>query len=113
MLITILFLICVATKIVCEIEYPLDQFTKVPIIIRRHGYKVESHVVTTEDGYIITLIRIPGSKDGKRNNQPVLLEHGVMGDSSCFILNGRNSLGRYFVWKLTAHNSFLSYSQLF
>lgn len=95
MLFPILFLLFAVHKIACDIEYPMDQFTKVPIIIRRHGYKVESHIVRTEDGYMITLIRIPGSKSGKQNNQPVLLAHGVMGDSSCFILNGRNSLGMY------------------
>lgn len=76
-------------------EFSMDQTSRVPQIIRRHGYRVESHIIVTSDGYMLTLIRIPGSKDGQTNNQPVLLQHGAMADSSSFILNGNNSLGNY------------------
>lgn len=91
-ILTILFLV---SGIFCEIQFPLDRFSQVPQIIKRHGYRVESHIVTTDDGYMLTLIRIPGSKNGHTNKQPVLLEHTAMADSSCFVLNGKQSLGKY------------------
>ncbi|CAF4811850.1 unnamed protein product [Pieris macdunnoughi] len=44
-------------------------------LIERYNYPVESHVVLTEDGYLLNTFRIP------RNGPPVLLVHGI-GDSS-------------------------------
>ncbi|KAF5299394.1 hypothetical protein FQR65_LT19516 [Abscondita terminalis] len=61
-----------------------------PNIIRRHGYHVETYEVTTEDGYILTIYRIP-SKDYERNNKtvkkPILLNHGITMNSGSFLLN--------------------------
>ncbi|PNX84760.1 triacylglycerol lipase 2-like protein, partial [Trifolium pratense] len=47
-----------------------------------HGYKCQELQVTTQDGYILSLQRIPegrgkGSNGGTRK-QPVLLQHGVL-----------------------------------
>ncbi|KAF3635518.1 hypothetical protein FXO38_24603 [Capsicum annuum] len=46
-----------------------------------HGYKCQEFEVTTDDGYILSVQRIPegrvGGGDG-RNRQPVLLQHGVL-----------------------------------
>ncbi|XP_014359958.2 lipase 3 [Papilio machaon] len=44
-------------------------------LISKSKYPVEKHFVTTEDGYVLTLFRIPGQ------GPPVLLVHGI-GDSS-------------------------------
>jgi hypothetical protein len=35
-------------------ELPFDK------IINKYGFKLEEHNVTTEDGYILTLFRLPG-----------------------------------------------------
>lgn len=70
-----------------------DEFLNAPQIIRRHGYPAESHVVKTEDGYLLTLHRIPGSKNSqKRGNQPILLQHGLLSSSVDWIDEGNNSL---------------------
>ena len=39
---------------------PFDADLSIKEIVERHGYLFESHEVTTEDGYILTLHRIPG-----------------------------------------------------
>ncbi|KAI4494865.1 hypothetical protein M0804_001066 [Polistes exclamans] len=53
-------------------------------IIRRHGYPSEAHFITTEDGYLLTLHRIPG----KPKSHPVLLQHGILCSSVHWVLNG-------------------------
>merc|ERR1719430_1633951 len=51
----------------------------VPDLIRYWGYQVEEHYVTTEDGYILGLHRIPASSD----SAPVVyLQHGLTSSSS-------------------------------
>lgn len=47
-------------------------------------YVLESHTVTTEDGYILTLHRIPGPS----KSVPVLLQHGLLGCSEQWLLAG-------------------------
>ncbi|TVU13405.1 hypothetical protein EJB05_40459, partial [Eragrostis curvula] len=60
------------------------------------GYKCEEHTVTTSDGYILSLQRIPsghagGSSSGKI---PVLLQHGLMMDGVTWLMNSpAESLG--------------------
>ncbi|XP_044749500.1 lipase 3-like [Coccinella septempunctata] len=61
-------------------------------IIRRHGYPSESHIVETEDGYLLTLHRIPGSKNGSKEGQPILLQHGLLSSSSDWVDEGNKSL---------------------
>ncbi|KAG5882107.1 hypothetical protein JTB14_016870 [Gonioctena quinquepunctata] len=73
--------------------YNPDEYLDVPQIIARHGYAAETHVVVTEDGYLLSLHRIPGPKSGERNGQPVFLQHGLLGSSADWIVNGNNSLG--------------------
>lgn len=61
-------------------------------LIESHGYPRESHEVVTEDGYILTVHRIPrGPNDTESNNvtrPAVLLHHGVMASSACWVLRG-------------------------
>ncbi|CAG9819620.1 unnamed protein product [Phaedon cochleariae] len=74
-------------------SYNPDEVLDVAQIIARHGYKSETHVVVTEDGYILKVHRIPGSKEGKQIRQPIYLQHGLLGSSADWIINGNNSLG--------------------
>lgn len=53
-----------------------------------NGYPVESHYVTTSDGYILNLHRIPNRKSGKINKKVVLLEHGILLSSIQWVLTG-------------------------
>lgn len=72
-----------------------DQYLKVPQIIRAHGYPSETHVIETSDGYLLTIFRIPGARNGKKGEQPVLLGHGLIGDSAPWVICDNNSLGKF------------------
>ena len=57
-----------------------------PQIIERRGYPVEIHQVTTDDGYILEIHRIPAQK----SNGPkkvVFLQHGVLESSGAWVVN--------------------------
>ncbi|GAB1867614.1 Lipase 3 [Camponotus japonicus] len=60
-------------------------------MIRKAGYPAEAHVVTTEDGYRLTLHRIPGAND----SLPVLLQHGLLCSSVDWIFLGRGKALAY------------------
>ncbi|KAF2895438.1 hypothetical protein ILUMI_10736, partial [Ignelater luminosus] len=67
-------------------------------IIKGRGYPAEVHYVTTEDGYIITVFRIPHGKNEiyttkEQPKQPVFLLHGVGLNSESYINVGEKSLG--------------------
>lgn len=62
---------------------------------------METHIVVTDDGYILQLFRIPYGKLNDTNQfkdderkQPIILQHGLLGDSSCFVTNIKSSLGK-------------------
>lgn len=55
-------------------------------IIREQGYPAEDHVVLTEDGYLLTLNRIPG----KPNAPAVLVQHGLVFSAFDWIAAGKN-----------------------
>lgn len=67
-----------------------------PDRIKRSGYPVEDHELTTDDGYILHLFRIPHgikSPETNRTRPPVLLMHGLFDSSNCWIVLGsENSL---------------------
>ncbi|KAJ8675726.1 hypothetical protein QAD02_011512, partial [Eretmocerus hayati] len=54
--------------------------------IKYMGYPVEEHFVTSEDGYILRLHRIPATQD----SPAVLLHHGLLESSFSWLVNGRN-----------------------
>lgn len=54
-------------------------------MIRRDGYTAEAHVVQTEDGYLLTMHRIPG----KSGAPAIFLQHGVLGSSADWVILGR------------------------
>lgn len=69
-----------------------------PDRIKQEGYPVEEHEVITDDGYILTLFRIPFGKKSpltEKHRPPVLLSHALLESSNSFIALGPdNSLGK-------------------
>ncbi|XP_050302224.1 lipase 1-like [Anthonomus grandis grandis] len=63
-------------------------------LLKDLGYSSETHQVQTEDGYLLTLHRIPYQRDSARPYKgPILLGHGVLCSSADWIVNGNQSLG--------------------
>ena len=58
--------------------------------MQSYGYPFEEHFVTTSDGYILRLFRIPhGLNDTYSQGRPaVLLQHGIIDPSDGFIIRG-------------------------
>ncbi|XP_012231435.1 lipase 1-like [Linepithema humile] len=54
-------------------------------LIKKAGYPAEAHVVLTEDGYLLTIHRIPGAK----NSPPVLVQHGILCSSADWVVIGK------------------------
>ncbi|KPJ06381.1 Lipase 3 [Papilio machaon] len=62
-----------------------------PQLITLHGRRAESHIVLTEDGYLLTLHRIVASRSKRSpdvKNNTVLLHHGLLGSSADWVLLG-------------------------
>ncbi|MED6114905.1 hypothetical protein PIB30_085070 [Stylosanthes scabra] len=58
------------------------------VMIQTQGYPCEEHKVTTEDGYILGMQRIPTGRSRKAADKPpVFLQHGVFVDTFMFIFN--------------------------
>ncbi|GAB1860472.1 Lipase [Camponotus japonicus] len=60
-------------------------------MIRKAGYPVETHVTTTEDGYLLTLHRIPGGN----GSLPVLLQHSLFATSAIWVILGKEKALAY------------------
>ncbi|KAL3266158.1 hypothetical protein HHI36_010343 [Cryptolaemus montrouzieri] len=60
--------------------------------ISDNGYPVEAYWVTTNDGYILYLVRIPFGRDGNNDQKrpPVLIMHGLLSSSQDWVAYGRN-----------------------
>ncbi|XXG44754.1 hypothetical protein AAC387_Pa02g0022 [Persea americana] len=57
-------------------------------MVQIYGYECQEHTVTTQDGYILSMQRIPegrGKVVGRKT--PVLLQHGVLMDGITWLLN--------------------------
>ncbi|KAI4348299.1 hypothetical protein L6164_009035 [Bauhinia variegata] len=57
-----------------------------------HGYKCKELEVTTKDGFILSLQRIPQGRaevnsSGSTKKQPVIIQHGVLVDGMTWLLN--------------------------
>ncbi|CAG4987387.1 unnamed protein product [Colias eurytheme] len=93
-------LFVISFSALCSAQLPKEAYVTVPQLISSAGYPVEKYRVTTADGYILQIFRIPagrrtarktGSAKGKK---AVLLMHGLMGCSSNFLIMGpERSLG--------------------
>jgi hypothetical protein len=78
-------LVACAPYVACSCTDP-DCFASVPQLISDKGYPVESHDVSTSDGYILTMHRIP------RPGAPaVLLQHGLLDASETWVINAANN----------------------
>ncbi|XP_031776844.1 lipase 3-like [Nasonia vitripennis] len=62
-------------------------------MIRKQGYIAEEHLILTEDGYLLTLHRIPGST----GSPIVLLEHGLLLSSFDYTANGKDEALAFFL----------------
>ncbi|KAE9602118.1 putative triacylglycerol lipase [Lupinus albus] len=60
-------------------------------MVETQGYTCEEHKVTTEDGYILSLQRMPAGRSGESADKPpVLLLHGVFIDAVVWVFNSPN-----------------------
>lgn len=70
-----------------------DEFVNTTELIRSKGYPAEEHQVTTQDGYILTVHRIPNP-----NKPAVFLQHGLLDGSHTWVMNFHmQSLG-FILW---------------
>ncbi|MED6186669.1 hypothetical protein PIB30_068941 [Stylosanthes scabra] len=57
-------------------------------LVETQDYTCEEHKVTTEDGYILSLQRMPAPRSGKAADKPpVLLQHGLFIDAITWLFN--------------------------
>lgn len=70
-----------------------DEFVNTTLLIKSKGYPAEEHDVTTQDGYILTVHRIPNP-----NKPAVFLQHGLLDASSSFVINFRNQSLGFILW---------------
>uniref|UniRef100_A0A182N6M1 Lipase 3 n=1 Tax=Anopheles dirus TaxID=7168 RepID=A0A182N6M1_9DIPT len=68
-----------------------DGVLETPELIRKYGYPVERHEVTTTDGYVLALTRIPPVRRPDAPSLPVLLAHGLFASSADFLIIGPNN----------------------
>ncbi|KAE8685250.1 Myzus persicae-induced lipase 1 [Hibiscus syriacus] len=57
-------------------------------MVETNGYECEEHTVTTKDGYILSMQRIPVGRSGGTpgTRPPVLLQHGLLMDAITWLL---------------------------
>ncbi|CAD1474995.1 unnamed protein product, partial [Heterotrigona itama] len=80
-------------------------------IAHKAGYPAESYEVVTQDGYILRVDRITGSKKSppSDNKTPVLLVHGILDASPTWVVAGpERALGTYY----QINHSFFLFSHL-
>ncbi|NXH62872.1 LICH hydrolase, partial [Rhabdornis inornatus] len=80
----------------CKKSRNPECFMNVSEIIRYHGFPSEEYEVTTEDGYILAVYRIPAGRNSQNTGKKpaVLLHPGLLSDSIQWISNlPNNSLG--------------------
>ncbi|KAL6766890.1 LIP2 [Auxenochlorella protothecoides x Auxenochlorella symbiontica] len=73
-------------------SFPLDwppQPVKMDDLVVPKAYLLEKHFVTTSDGYILSLYRIPFGRAGRGGppRAPLILQHGIFDTSAAWVLN--------------------------
>ncbi|CAH8296348.1 unnamed protein product, partial [Schistosoma turkestanicum] len=77
-----------------DIKTDPEIYMNISEIIRKQGYLVEEHEVTTGDHYILCLIRLYTNQSTHQKRKVVLLQHGLLDSSHAWVMNLRNqSLG--------------------
>ncbi|CAK1584109.1 unnamed protein product [Parnassius mnemosyne] len=68
-------------------NFPRDALSNFTEFARNYGYTAEEHTVITEDGYILSVFRIPKGKNcrGRIRQPPVLLMHGLLLSSDSWL----------------------------
>lgn len=74
----------------CYYNYAIGKL--VPEIIMEGGLPFEEHKVTTEDGYILTMHRIPNTNHPNKQKSVMFLQHGMVTNSGNFIAMLNESL---------------------
>ena len=72
----------------------LDFYRSFEELCKQEDFNVESHWVTTEDGYINQIYRVNnfnGTSDSGKARPAVLMVHGLVDSSDSWIINGRNN----------------------
>ncbi|KAI8434031.1 hypothetical protein MSG28_012182 [Choristoneura fumiferana] len=77
-------------SIIVSIPQPEDATLNFTGLGQKYGHEVEEHSVVTEDGYILTVFRIPSKR-----KTPVMLMHGTSDSSDSYIIRGNRSLAIY------------------
>ena len=88
------FFICAGLLIVIRATTATDDVVN---LVRSAGYQCELHRIETEDGYMLTMHRIPPrEQQAVAKNGPVFMMHSMFGSSSDFIISGPGvSLGLF------------------
>jgi len=56
-----------------------------------NGFRFEQHEITTADGYILKLFRIPGKVgDSTKGKKVVFFQHGILDSADCWISHNSN-----------------------
>lgn len=85
-------IVALSAAIICLASLPEEKLS-VPELIEYWGYPHETHETVTEDGYYLTLHRIPHGKHEKNKpeghmKKPVMfLQHGLLCSSSNWVIN--------------------------
>ncbi|KAH7933564.1 hypothetical protein HPB49_013953 [Dermacentor silvarum] len=100
-----LWLLCCALWFACRVQrscslsqWQPDAFLSPAELVRSKGYPAEEHVTVTEDGYVLSLQRVPrGGRQppGTLSGPPVLLVHGLLSSAAEWVINyPHQSLGQ-------------------
>jgi len=68
-----------------------DAYLKLPELAQKYGYPTETHTVPTDDGYLLTVHRIPYGRNcgpDKPRKSPVLVQHGLLCSSIDWLVMG-------------------------
>ncbi|GJQ83201.1 hypothetical protein Trydic_g18227 [Trypoxylus dichotomus] len=66
-------------------------FTK-PQLVPAAGYPLETYKLTSSDGYILTVFRLPNVNYQHSNGYPVFVQHGILSTGANFVTLGNASL---------------------
>lgn len=71
-----------------------DLHLEIDGIVKRNGFPFEEYDVTTEDGFILKVHRIP------RSGAPsILLQHGIESSSNAWVMNSADKAIPFILWK--------------